>query len=228
MGRRNLAAWHIEPRSPMDRDELQSKIWPPMHTRDGRPVRGGPQTMAGGADTYIAYGRGWANVSNTPFREYKHWVHEGGISTPLIAHWPARIRGAGELARQPAHLIDLMATCVDAAGADYPAQYAGYAIQPMEGVSLVPVFAGQPLHRAQPLFWEHEGNRAVRDGRWKLVAKGPNGPWELYDMESDRTEMHDLAAAQPERAANLAKDWEAWAERASAKPWPWDRPEKAR
>src|SRR5205085_5606711 len=93
---------------PMRKDELQPKIWPPMQTRDGRWVRTGPGVMPGGPDTYIAYGRNWANVSNTPFREYKHWVHEGGISTPLIVHWPAGIpkRRNGKLEAQPGHLID--------------------------------------------------------------------------------------------------------------------------
>ena len=159
--------------------------------------------MPGPADTYIGYGRGWANVSNTPFREYKHWVHEGGISTPLIAHWPAGIAGRGELRHEPGHLIDVMATCVDLAGATYPTEREGESIHPLEGVSLRPAFAGEPLDRKAPIFFEHEGNRAVRDGRWKLVAKGPAGAWELYDMVADRTELNDLAAEQPERVAAM-------------------------
>ena len=155
--------------------------------------------MPGPADSYIAYGRDWANVSNTPFREYKHWVHEGGISTPLIVHWPAGIPAArrGKLETQPGHIIDLMATCVELAGAAYPREWQGQPIKPMEGISLVPAFEGKPLKRPEPLFWEHESNRAVREGRWKLVAKADQ-PWELYDMEKDRTEMHDLAGQHPE------------------------------
>ena len=173
--------------------------------------------MAGPADTYIAYGINWANVSNTPFREYKHFVHEGGISTPLIAHWPRQIRRHGDLEHQPAHLIDLMATCVHLAGARYPQHYKGQTIRPMEGLSLVPAFAGKSLGRKSPIFWEHEGNRAIRDGKWKLVAKEKE-PWELYDMESDRTEMHDLINENAGLAKQLAAKWDAWAARANVLP----------
>ena len=112
-----------------------------------------------------------------------------------------------------------MATCVDVAGAKYPAEFNGQAIQPMEGRSLVPAFANQPIQR-DALFWEHEGNAAVRVGDWKLVRLGRNGPWELYDLKTDRTELHDLAAAEPDRAAELAAKWEAWASRANVKPYP--------
>jgi arylsulfatase len=179
--------------------------------------------MPGPADTYLAYGQGWANVSNTPFRHYKHFVHEGGISTPLIAHWPAGIKRPGEVERQPGHLIDLMATCVDLAGADYPQQFQGHKIQPMEGRSLAPAFEGKTIQR-EAIFWEHEGNRALRVGHWKLVAKDPRGPWELYNMEKDRTEMHDLAAAEAARAEQMAALWEQWAKRTNAIPWPWGKP----
>ena len=195
----------------------------PKQTRDGYPVRQGYGILPGGPDTYHAYGEAWANVSNTPFREYKHWVHEGGISTPLIAHWPAGIPAArrSALEPQPGHLIDLMATCVDVAGATYPKTHAGETIHPLEGVSLRPAFAGRPLGRREPIFFEHEGNRAVRDGPWKLVAKGPAGAWELYDMASDRTETHNLAAREPARVRTLVAQWEAWAKRAQVLPWIW-------
>jgi arylsulfatase len=204
---------------PMGPDDLQPRVLPPMQTRDGRWVRSGPGVMPGAADTYVAYGRGWANVSNTPFREYKHWAHEGGISTPLIAHWPAGIRPdrAGRLERQPGHLIDIMATCVDLAGATYPTEVDGKAIKPREGVSLRPVFNGEPLARVQPLFWEHEGNRAVRDSDWKLVAR-ENKPWELYNIAADRTESHDLAASEPARVKAMAAAWDAYAARADVLP----------
>ena len=180
--------------------------------------------MPGPADTYIAYGLPWANASNTPFREFKHWVHEGGIATPLIVHWPAGIDRdqAGRLEHQPAHLVDIMSTCLDVAGAVYPAEVDGVATTAPAGVSLRPAWSGQSLGREAPLFWEHEGNRALRDGRWKLVAKGPGGAWELYDMAADRTELDDLAQKNPERTAQLAAAWEAWARQAAAKPWPWD------
>ncbi|MFM9016142.1 MAG: arylsulfatase [Verrucomicrobiota bacterium] len=205
---------------PLDAAYLQPDMIP-KQTRDGFPVRQGGGVMPGPADTYVGYGRGWASVSNTPFREYKHWSHEGGISTPLIAHWPAGIgQGVnGGLDYHPAHLIDVMATCVDLAGAKYPAESAGEKIRPMEGVSLMPVFVGRILDRPTPLFWEHEGNRAVRDGDWKLVSKHP-GVWELYDIQSDRTESNDLAAAQPERVKAMAAQWDAWAARVGVSPWP--------
>ncbi len=210
-----------KPSLPPEADDFIRPTMIPDQTRDGYPIRQGIGVMPGGPDTFIAYGQAWANVSNTPFREYKHWVHEGGIATPLISRWPAGIKAHGELRREPAHLIDVMATCVDLAGAEYPREKDGKPIAPMEGVSLRPAFDGESLGRTAPLFWEHEGNRAVRDGRWKLVAKGPRGAWELYDMDADRTETHDLAAAQPERVAQMTAQWEAWAKRVHAVPWPW-------
>ena len=201
---------------PMKPGELQTQMIP-KQTRDGFPTVMGPGVMPGPDGTYIAYGRGWANVSNTPFREYKHWVHEGGIATPLIAHWPAGIKRTGQLEHQPGHLIDVMATCVDLAGAKYSQRVGDREIQPLEGVSLAAAFAGQPLGRENPIFWEHEGNRAVRDGKWKLVAK-ENRPWELYDMQADRTELDDLTAESPQVAKRLAAKWDAWAARANVLP----------
>jgi arylsulfatase A-like enzyme len=208
---------------PLAATYLQSDMIP-KQTRDGYPVRQGYGVLPGPADTYIGYGEAWANVSNTPFREYKHWVHEGGISTPLIAHWPAGIPAArrNALEPQPGHLIDLMATCVDLAGATYPKSKDGEAIHPLEGVSLRPGFAGRPLGRQQPIFFEHEGNRAVRDGPWKLVARGPAGAWELYDMAADRTEMNNLASREPARLHTMVAQWEAWAKRAHVLPWIWE------
>lgn len=193
----------------------------PKQTRDGFPVRQGYGVLPGDADTYHGYGQAWANVSNTPYREFKHWVHEGGISTPLIAHWPAGISATrkGSLEPQPGHLIDLMATCVDLAGASYPEEFANTRIQPMEGTSLAPAFAGRDIQRRQPLFWEHEGHRAIRDGQWKLVAKHERA-WELYDMLADRTEMQNLADRFPERVAALSQQWDAWASRVGVQAWP--------
>ena len=207
---------------PMAKDALQLDMIP-RRTRDGRVVKQGTEVMTGGPDTYHGYGLGWANASNTPFREYKHWVHEGGISSPLIAHWPIGIASErlGKLEKQPTHLIDLMATCVDLAKAKYPSKVGDTQIVPMQGVSLVPALNGKDLRRKKPIFWEHEGNRAIREGKWKLVAKGSNGPWELYDMENDRTELNNLSDSQPARAKAMAERWEDWAVKALAKPWPW-------
>jgi len=201
-------------------DELQTRMVPRV-TRDGRPIRQGRGVMPGPADTYIAYGLPWANASNTPFRRYKHWVHEGGIASPLVLHWPKGIAPSqhGKLYHEPSHLIDIMATCVDLGGATYPTEYKGEKIQPMEGVSLRPAFTGKPLTaRPRPIFWEHEGNRAVRVGKWKLVAVR-GGPWELYDMEADRTELSDLAAKHPDNVKELVALYDAWAKRANVLPW---------
>lgn len=206
--------------APLPNNYLQPDMIP-RQTRDGYVMRQGAGVLPGPADTYLGYGRGWATVSNTPFREYKHWVHEGGVSTPLIAHWPAGIPPTrhGTLEQQPGHLIDLMATCVQLAGVTYPRERRDQTIPPMEGVSLAPALLGQPLARTQPLFWEHEGNRAIREGDWKLVSKFP-GDWELYDMAADRTETHDLAAQHPERVKELAARWDAWAKRVGVATWP--------
>jgi len=177
-----------------------------------RGVKGVPP---GPPDSYFSYGLPWANASNTPFRLYKHWVHEGGIATPFIAYCPSIVKERGKIVHEVGHIVDLMATCVDLAGAKYPQTFNGKPIQPMEGKSLVPVFQGRSLG-SRKLFWEHEGNRAVRDGKWKLVSRYPK-EWELYDLEADRTEMNDLSAKMPERVAQMAKDYAAWAARCGVK-----------
>jgi arylsulfatase len=158
-------------------------------------------------------GQSWATLENTPFRLYKHFEHEGGISSPFIVHWPRGISAKGEWRTQVSHLVDLMPTCVELAGATYPTEFRGQKIQPMEGKSLLPAFAGkEPADRL--LFWEHEGNRAVREGKWKLVALNGRG-WELYDMEADRTELHDLGGKMPDKVRDLTAKWEEWARRAN-------------
>jgi arylsulfatase A-like enzyme len=173
----------------------------------------------GAVGSTVFCGQSWATLENTPFRRYKHYNHEGGISTPLIAHWPAGIAAHGDLRQQPGHLVDVMATCVDLAGAKYPAEFKGQPIQPMEGRSLAPAFANQPIQR-DALYWEHEGNAAIRVGDWKLVRMGRDGAWELYNLKTDRTELHDLAATEAGRAAELAAKWEVWAARTNVKPYP--------
>ena len=191
--------------TPMGRDELQTQMVP-KKSREGYSLRQGPGVMPGPPETYIAYGQNWANVSNTPFREYKHWVHEGGISTPLVAHWPKGITKKNLLVDYPSHLIDLMATCLDLGKATYPKDKI-----PVEGVSLVPLFSEKSITRGKPIFFEHEGNRAVRSGSWKLVAKGVKGKWELYDISKDRTEMNNLAEKHPEKLKMMAAQYENWA-----------------
>lgn len=185
----------------------------PSQTRDGYPVRMGPNVLPGPADTYIGYGENWANVSNTPFREYKHWVHEGGISTPLVVHWPQGIKTPGQWRSQPGHLIDIAATLLDVAQTRYPTD-----ATPLEGRSLIPAFNDSPIER-EGLYWEHEGNRAIRVGDWKLVAKHAK-PWELYDLSVDRIEANNLAEKYPERVEQLRKQYRAYADRANVVPWP--------
>ena len=189
-------------------------------TVDGRPIRLGndPAIRPGPADTFMSYDLPWANASNAPFRRYKHWVHEGGISTPFVMHWPARIK-EGAVVQEPAYLVDITATCIDAASAPYPKEFHGNPITPLEGESLMPAVEGQGWTRAQPIIWEHEGNRAVRLGQWKLVSEYP-GPWELYDMIEDRTELNDLAGGDGQRVAEMAKLYNEWAERCGVVQWP--------
>lgn len=186
-------------------------------TRTGEPVRFGndPTVMPGAEDTYQSYGPAWANLSNTPFRLYKHWVHEGGIATPLIVHWPDGVRDAG-VRHRPGQLPDIMATILDVTGATYPSEYNGHEIPPCEGESLVASFASDVEERG-PMFWEHEGNAAVRQGRWKLVRDHP-GAWELYDIDADRTETDDLAAQHPERVRRMEEQYRAWADRCGVIP----------
>jgi arylsulfatase len=179
--------------------------------------KGKPGVPAGGADSFLSYGVGWANASNTPFRLYKHWVHEGGIATPLIAHWPAGLKQKG-ITHEPGHLVDLMATCVDVAGTEYPQTFKERKIAPLAGLSLKSVFDGDNRAADHAIYWEHEGNRAMRRGHWKLVARN-NAPWELYDLSTDRTELNDLAREQPERVQSLASAWDTWAKQNSVLPW---------
>jgi arylsulfatase A-like enzyme len=189
------------------------------HTRDGDSVVPGnvPGLMPGPESTYQSYGRCWANLSNTPFREYKHWVHEGGIATPFIVSWPAGLGDDPGLCHDPYQLVDVLPTLLDVAGADYPSRRrSGERVPPAEGVTMLPALRGQRVDD-RPMFWEHEGNSAVRLGRWKLVRK--HGlPWELYDVVADRTELDDVAALHPDRVASMVGEYEAWAERCGVIP----------
>ena len=192
----------------------------PEKTHDGRPVANGndPAVMPGAEDNYQSYGVPWANVSNTPFRYYKHHVHEGGIASPLVVHWPERIKAHGEFRHTPGHVIDIMATCLEAAGADYPRSHGNHVIEPMEGTSLLPALIGEDFER-NAIFWEHEGNRAVRKGRWKLVSRH-NRDWALYDLVADRSETNDLSPVEVDRAAAMIALYEAWALRCGVESWP--------
>mgnify|MGYP003339919790 CR=1 FL=1 len=225
MGRQNGIRYmdsESEKRKPMKADDLQLDMIP-KRTRDGKVVKQGTEVIPGGADTFHGYGQAWANVSNTPFREYKSRVHEGGISTPLVAHWPKGIapKLKGKFEDQPSHVIDFMATCLDLAKAEYPKKINGEDVVPMQGVSLKPVFGGTSIIREKPLYWEHQGNRAIRMGNWKLVAKGSFGAWELFDVDSDRSELNDLADLYPNRVTEMSQKWEEWAIETHVKPWPW-------
>jgi arylsulfatase len=222
---------------PMAPEELQTDMVP-KYTRDGRPVKVGHGIVPGPADTFIGYAEEWANASNTPFRMFKHWSHEGGISTPLIVHWPAGIKARGEFRDQPSQLVDIMATCADLGGASYPEEFKGNKIHPLAGASLAPSFENRPLDK-EFLYWEHEGNRAIRKGKWKLVSRAchwphdheehdtlPPGLWELYDLEADRTENNNLASQYPDMVNELATEWQAWAEGVNAVPKPPQKPTK--
>lgn len=177
-----------------------------------------PGIMPGDETHFQSIGIPWGNCANTPFRLYKHYAHEGGISTPFVACWPAVIKPTERPVSAVAHEVDLMPTFLEVAGAVYPSKVAAGSIPAPAGQTLLPVFTGHTHSRA-PIFWEHEGNKAVRDGQWKLVSRFPDG-WELFDMEADRTELHDLAAAQPARAKAMGDMWNAWAARCGVQPWP--------
>jgi arylsulfatase A-like enzyme len=201
----------------------------PSQTRDGRRVRvgnGDHSTFAGPDGVWQSYGVPWANVSDTPFLLYKHFTHEGGIASPFIARWPAVIRNAGAVAGELGHVTDIMATVVEVSGAKHPITDGGQPIQPLEGESLSPIFQGKRRPHPSPIFWEHEGNRAVRLQNWKLVARQGQA-WELYDTAADRTEQNNLAARHPEKVKELSAAYEAWAQRCHVVPFdqlPRERP----
>ncbi|MHC4343686.1 MAG: sulfatase/phosphatase domain-containing protein [Planctomycetota bacterium] len=163
----------------------------------------------------MSYGQSWANASNTPFRLFKKFTHEGGIATPLIAYWPAVInaviKNKGKLTNQVGHIIDIMATCVDVAGTQYPESFNGKDVTPKQGKSLLPIFQGKTRSPHEYLFWEHQKHEAVRHGKWKLVAE-KRTKWELYDLEQDRSEMNNLIDKYPQIAQRLRLKYEQWAQ----------------
>lgn len=184
----------------------------------------GSQDMAliGSDESYESYRKPWATLSNTPFRMFKQWVHEGGIATPLIIHWPEGIEDKGSLHDQVGHVIDLMPTCIELANAKYPKEYRGHKILPLEGQSMIPSFQNKE-RKERTLYWEHQATRAIRYGKWKLVADKTNVKpyildWELYDLENDRSETTDLSHQYPDMVNKLDSLWDAWASRCNVYP----------
>ncbi len=167
--------------------------------------------------SFTAYEFEGANLSDSPFRLFKHWEYEGGTATPFIAYGPGIVK-PGNQVNSPAHIIDLMSTCLDLAGVAYPTTYHQNKILATEGVSLVPVFKGQTWKGHQALYFEHEGNRAVRQGKWKLVSNYPEKNWHLYNIENDRSELNDLATNNPTKVKELDMLYQAWTKRAGVLP----------
>lgn len=193
---------------------------------NGGNAEAGPQGRTGtapigGPTSNVFTGMNWASLQNTPFRYFKHFTAEGGIASPLVAHWPNGIaRGlGGTMVCDPAQFIDIAPTLFAIAGASYPKQRKGVDLVPLPGVDLSATFRGQHITRQRPMFWEHEGNRAVRDGRWKAVMR-LGRQWELYDMDSDRTELNNLAMNDGERVTKMAREWDEWAAQTFVDPWP--------
>jgi arylsulfatase len=173
-----------------------------------------PDMPPGPALSKRSYDTEWAQVSNTPFRNYKQWIHEGGIATPMIVKWPGVVE-AGRIDHEAAQILDLLPTLLDAADVTFPDSLPDKRLLLPEGQSILALLSGADWQREKPLFWEYRGSRAIRDGRWKLVGER-GGPWELYDLEQDRSETTDLAARHPEKCEEMRLLYEAWAARVGA------------
>ena len=191
----------------------------PDKTADGRPVELGNKIglRPGGAQTFMSYDLPWSNVSNAPFRLFKHWVHEGGISTPLIVHWPDKIKKPN-ISHEPAHVVDIMPTILDAAGITYPSSHGDHEMMTLDGESLLSLICGRNWKREQPIYWEHEGNSAIRFDNMKLVRLHGQ-PWELYDMDVDRTELNDLATTNTPLEKKLQAEYGGWEKSCGVEDW---------
>ena len=182
----------------------------PNALRDGTPITYGGKPQTGVESVWGGIGPMWANASNTPFRFWKKESYEGGTATPFIVHWPKGLKlPAGSINQQLGHVIDIVPTCLAAAGVEYPAAYHGNLLKPLDGKSLLPVLQGGPALPERDLYWEHEGGRAIRQGPWKLVSLAGQ-PWELYNLSTDRTESDNVAAANAGRVADMGSKWDAW------------------
>ncbi|KAL7548702.1 hypothetical protein ACHAWF_011976, partial [Thalassiosira exigua] len=211
--------------------------WPEFYgglTRKGEQIKVGNlrDLTPGDEDTFMSYDLPWANASNAPFRLFKSFVHEGGISTPFVVHWPAGARikqGDRRVCHSPWVMMDIVATCCDVANVPIPAN--------LEGESFLPIlFGSEHTRRSRPIFWEHQGNKAVRDGPWKLVCQRRDGEgstcqqrgnndgdaqvWELYNIDNDRTELSDVSSQNPARVQSMIISWKEWATRVGVKRWP--------
>ncbi|MFN3193213.1 MAG: arylsulfatase [Aureliella sp.] len=177
-----------------------------------------PMVEIGGANSNAAYGK-WHNVSNTPYRKAKSQEHEGGIVTPMVASWPAGIVRSNRLIHAPIHVMDLMPTFLRLADVDYPDTFRGYPLDPLDGIDFWPLVAGEQNQQGRILYWEHEGNRAVRQGDWKLVSLRKRN-WELYDLSTDPFEQRDLAESHPEKVVEFKRLYRAWTKEHGVQPWP--------
>jgi arylsulfatase len=161
---------------------------------------------------WTSLGKNWANVSNTPYRYYKNYSYEGGICTPMIAYWPKGLKAKNAITNFPAHFIDIMPTLAEVAGASYPSEFNDQEIVPMQGISLLPIMQGKQIERNKPLFWQWQRGKAVREGKWKIVAQGHEALWELYNVDEDPTETNNLASMHPEIVSELNAKYDAWLE----------------
>jgi arylsulfatase len=170
-----------------------------------------PSSEIGYPGSYVAYKKPWSIASNTPFRRYKRWLEEGGMVTPMIAHWPGGIVKKG-ITNETGHVVDIMATCLDLANTSYPESYRGQPIKPLRGKSLAPVFTGESMERNRELYWEHFGHQAMRKGKWKIISRAPEFDWELFDLSQDPTELQEIGTQYPQVLEAMRNDYANWAQ----------------